>query len=108
MPTLVIPVRAYLHRTPAARARPWGDPGATLELLGQVGLPLLELPCGSELPRGGQCLPRDRTCPIEDRREHDIAVEPRLIVSKPLQKRPTPAYLTAYLHILPSCDATVL
>lgn len=83
LPTLVISVRAYLHATPAARARPWSDPGPW-SYSGRSGQRYSSCHVGgSRFLRGGQCLPRDRTCPIEDRREHDIVVEPRLIVSSP-------------------------
>ena len=109
-PTLVIArprVRRLPERMPAARARHWAYLGRSCCRYYTV----LELPCGSAgrggLP-GGQCPRRDRTCPIEDRREHDIDVELRLIVSNPAQRRPPPAYLIAYLHISSSLDATVL
>jgi len=51
---------------------------------------------------------RGGTCHIEDRREHDIDAEQRFNASDPSQKRPPPAHLTAYLHILSSFDVTVL
>lgn len=81
---LVIPSLCVPARTPAPRALELG-PGATLELPKGHRYTRLELAmCGlgtrgsGTLPRGGQCPRRDRTCPIEDRREHDIDVEPRL------------------------------
>lgn len=110
LPTLVISVRAYLHATPAARARPWSDPGATLELLGQVGPTLLELPCGGfAVPaRRGSAFPGIAPAPSRIGASTISSWSRDSSSAVPAQQRPPPAYLTAYLHILPSSDATVL